>query len=316
MTTIERPLLRWHQRDVQGRPASYLEAGSGRTVVFLHGWGLGHRAYRGSVRRLAATGVHVLAPALPGYQGTARLPDADLTLEGFARWVVDFLDAVEVRDAVLLVGHSFGGGVAIQVAHDHPKRVGALVLVNAIGGAAWTPDGELVRPMVERPLWDWGLHFTRDFESVRSIGRVLPVMVRSAVPNLFTDPRTFLRSARLAKNADLTAELAVLQRRRLPVVVVWSARDALLTDASLGALRDALRKAPTVTVAGGHNWLIADPARFGEVMTNVVAVAERARWLDPGPARRWWRRVRARVPIGSRAVEIDDATNGDSAATR
>jgi hypothetical protein len=71
-------------------------------------------------------------------------------------------------------------------------------------------------------------------------------------------------------------------------------------------LRDALRRAPTITVAGGHNWLIADPARFGEVMTNVVAVAERARWLDSGRTRRWWRRVRAKVPIGSRAVSIGD----------
>jgi pimeloyl-ACP methyl ester carboxylesterase len=296
--------FRW--RNVQGRPAAYLEAGSGRTVVFLHGWGLGHRAYRGSVRRLAATGVRVLAPALPGFGGTARLPAADLTIDGYAKWVVAFLDELGISERVLLVGHSFGGGVAIQIAHDHPKRVGALVLVNAIGGAAWTADGELVRPMAERPLWDWGLHFTRDFESTRSIGRVLPVMLRSAVPNLFSDPRTFLQSARLARTADLTTELAALQRRGLPVVVVWSRRDELLTEASLDALRDALRRAPTITVAGGHNWLIADPARFGEVMTNVVAVAERARWLDSGRARRWWRRVRAKVPLGSRAVRLGD----------
>ena len=310
VTPPEGSLLRWHRRSVDGRSASYLEAGTGRTAVFLHGWGLGHRAYRSSVRRLAASGVRVLAPALPGFGGTERLPADEFTMAGYAAWVVAFLDAVGVDERVLLVGHSFGGGVATLVAHGHPKRVGALVLVNAIGGAAWTSDGELVRPMAERPLWDWGLHFSRDFHSARSVGRVLPVMLRSAVPNLFQDPRTFMQSARLARNADLTDELAVLQRRGLPVVVVWSLRDQVLTDASLGALRDALRDAPTITVSGGHNWLIADPARFGEVMTNVVAVAERARWLDGRSPRRWWRRLRARLPVGSRPMRIDGETAG------
>ena len=54
----------------------------------------------------------------------------------------------------------------------------------------------------------------------------------------------------------------------------------------------ALGDAATITVPGGHNWLLVDPDRFGEVMTNVVEVARRSRWLEPvGPVRRVWRRV-------------------------
>lgn len=144
---------------------SYLEAGSSggddretRTVVFLHGWGLSHRAYRGAVKRLAAMGVRVLAPAMPGFSGSAGLPGEECTLEGYAEWVIAFLDELGVDEPVLLVGHSFGGGVSIKVAHDHPGRVGALVLVNSIGGAVWADDGELQRPITDRPIWDWGLH--------------------------------------------------------------------------------------------------------------------------------------------------------------
>jgi pimeloyl-ACP methyl ester carboxylesterase len=295
------PQLRWCRRRVDGRPVAYLEAGTGRTVVFLHGWGLSHRAYRSAVRRLAATGMRVLAPALPGSSGTAALPDGESTLRGYAAWVVAFLDEVGVDEPILLVGHSFGGGVATLVAHDFGDRVGALVLVNSVGGAAWTGDGELVRPMAERPLWDWGLHFSRDSRSPRHVSRMLGVVLGEAVPNLVLDPRAFFRSARLAREADLTTELAMLHRRGLPVVVVWARRDDVLTDASLAALRDALGDAPTISVPGGHNWLIADPERFGEVMTNVVGVAERARWLEPvGRTRRRWRRLRARLSRRSR----------------
>jgi pimeloyl-ACP methyl ester carboxylesterase len=211
--------------------------------------------------------------------------------------VVAFLDAVDVTDPVLLVGHSFGGGVATLVAHHEPTRVGALVLVNAIGGAAWAPDGELVRPMADRPLWDWGIHFSRDFGSPKSLTRVLPVILAEAVPNFVLDPRAFVRSARLARDANLTSELTALHRRGLPVVVVWARCDEVLTGASLEALRGALGDAPAISVAGGHNWLLADPERFGEVMTNVIDVVERARWLEPvGRARRVWRRAKALLP--------------------
>jgi pimeloyl-ACP methyl ester carboxylesterase len=295
-TVAKAPRVTWHRRQVLGRSAAYLEAGEGRTVVFLHGWGLSHRAYRTPVKRLAASGVRVIAPALPGFSGTAALPDDDCTLAGYAEWLIAFLDEVGIVEPVLLVGHSFGGGVATLVAHDHPRRVGALVLVNAVGSAVWSADGELERPMTERPLWDWGLHASRE------VSKVLPVVLTEAVPNFVLDPRAFMRSARLARDADLTDELGALQRRGLPVVVVWARDDGVLTDASLEVLRSAFGDANSISVTGGHNWLLSDPDRFGEIMTNVVEVAERARWLEPaGPVRRGYRRVRALLPQRGRA---------------
>ena len=290
--------MRWHRIRVDGRAAACLEAGVGRPVLFLHGWGLSHRAYRDAVRRLAESGVRVIAPALPGFSGTARLPADQSTLRGYAAWVIAFLDAMDLDEPVLLVGHSFGGGVGALVAHDHPDRIGALVLVNAIGGGAWTQDGDQVRPMADRPLWDWGLRFSADLRHPAHLARVLPLFVSEALPNLVLDPRAFWQAAQLARDADLTTELTALRRRGFPVVIVWSPRDRIVTEASVDALRSALGDAPTISVPGGHNWLLADPDRFGRVMTNVVEVADRARRLNR--RRHWWRRVRARRPPSGR----------------
>jgi pimeloyl-ACP methyl ester carboxylesterase len=291
--TEEPPPLAFRRTQVMGRPASYVEAGAGRAVVFLHGWGVGHRAYRHSVRQLAGPGLRVVAPALPGFSGTAALPRAESTLRDYAAWVVAFLDTLGVKDSVLLVGHSFGGGVATMTAVEARGRVRGLVLVNSIGGAAVTADGDLVRPTARR-LWDWGVHFARDVRVPSQVLRVLPVVASDVVPNLVQAPRAFLRSAGLAWRANLTPELTTLARRGLPVVVVWGRRDRLISDESFRALCDALGDASPITVPGGHNWLLADPAHFGEVMTNVVTVANRARWLRPiGTARRWWRRRRS-----------------------
>src|SRR5437763_14759577 len=119
--------LLWRRTTVQGRPALYGEAGDGLPVLFLHGWALGQHAYKRALKRLVQLGCRVYAPALPGFGGTPELPGEQLSFAGYARWVGAFLDAVGVTEPVFLVGHSFGGGVAIQAAHDLGTRVRYLV---------------------------------------------------------------------------------------------------------------------------------------------------------------------------------------------
>ena len=266
--------LTWQRTTVQGRPAVYGVAGQGRPLVFLHGWGLSHRSYRRALGELIGKGVRIYAPALPGFGGTARLPDEDLSLLGFARWVRDFVSGVVVgEEAVILIGHSFGGGVAVQTAHDHPALASRLVLVNSIGGSVWKADG-VSRTMRDRPWWDWGLHLTAHALSHRSLTRVLPVIAADAVPNAVRHPDLLWRVGRLAREANLTRELEELRRRRLPVVIVWGLGDRIVPWACVGSLIEALGDPEVLTVPGDHSWLIVDPERFAEIITNVVVMAD------------------------------------------
>ena len=86
--------LRWERGTVQGRAAAWCAGGEGPPVVLLHGWGLGHRTYRDVVRQLTARRCRVLAPDLPGFGGTAGLPE--LGFEELAGWVDAFLGEVGV----------------------------------------------------------------------------------------------------------------------------------------------------------------------------------------------------------------------------
>jgi pimeloyl-ACP methyl ester carboxylesterase len=181
------------------------------------------------------------------------------------------------------MGHSFGGGVAIQAAHDFPDRVRGLVLINSIGGSAWRPNGSVMRSLAERPLWDWGLHFPGDVLPVRQMRRVVPVVLQSVVPNALRNPRALWKAAGIARYADLTAELDVLKQRRLPIVLLWGTHDEIITRASFDALRESLGDPLVVTVEGKHSWLIADPDQFGEVITNVLPIAFEAQRDEHGP---------------------------------
>lgn len=263
--------LAWKTATVDGRAVAYGEAGTGQSVVFLHGWGLDHRVYKAALARLVRAGMHVVAPALPGFGGTDALPEDQCTVAGFAHWLDGVADHLGLGDVVVM-GHSFGGAVAIAFAHDHPRRVRALVLINSIGASAWARRGTEVRSMADRPLWDWGLHLPDDLWPVRQIRRVLPVVLAEAAGNFLRDPGAFVRVALLARATDLTAELEELKRRRLPVVVLWGSRDRLVTRHAFEETCELLGGPTAVTVEGTHAWLIADPDAFGEVMTNVVDV--------------------------------------------
>ena len=181
------------------------------------------------------------------------------------------------------MGHSFGGGVAIQTAHDFPERARALVLINSIGGSAWRSRGSIVQSLAERPLWDWGLHLPRDVLPLRQLRRVLPVIIDAAVPNVVRNPRAFWHAATVARRADLTAELDELKQRRLPVVVLWGDRDEIVTRASFDAMCTALGGPLATTVAGSHSWMIADPDGFCEVITNMLAIALEAQAEEGKP---------------------------------
>ena len=266
--------LVWKSTQVDGRPALYGVAGEGAPLVFVHGWGLGQHAYKRALKRLVHLGCRVYAPALPGFGGSAELPREHFDLDGYGTWLNGFLDAVGITEPVFLVGHSFGGAVSIQLAHDHQDRVRTLVLVNSVGGSAWSKPGPggVVKSMAQRPLWDWGIHFPSDILPIPHLTRVLPVILEDAVPNLFRNPRAMWKAAQLARTADLTTELEELRRRQLPVVVLWGEQDRIIPRPSFDALCAAIGSQGEV-VSGNHSWLLADPDSFGEVMTNIVAVA-------------------------------------------
>jgi pimeloyl-ACP methyl ester carboxylesterase len=215
---------------------------------------------------------------MPGFGGSEALPDANFSIGGYARWVADLLDVLDITESAVVVGHSFGGGVAIRFAHDFRSRTRSLVLVNSVGGSSWR-RGKVLTSITERPLWDWGLHFPADVWPMRQATRVLPVIAEDLLPNVLRHPRAFVRVANLARRADLRSELEALRDQGLPITIIWAARDGIIPRESFEALCVASGVEGTV-VEGSHSWLLADPEHFGEVITNDVRIAQAARELE------------------------------------
>lgn len=262
LASVARPTTVW----VRDRPTRYLSAGTGHPVLFVHGWALSEHSYETALRRLVSAGAHVYAPALPGFGGTPALPTRERSLAGYAQWLADFLAEVGVTTPVTVIGHSFGGGVALQFAHDHPEAVDKLVLVDSIGGST----RHARHPERPRPWWDWGLHLSASTLSVESLTKVLPVVATDALGNALRNPAALWHVGKIAREANLEAQLVELRARRLPIFVLWGRQDTVLPLAAAKALMGDDPDSCALTVPGEHNWLISNPGLFAEVMTNVL----------------------------------------------
>lgn len=257
--------VRFERIEVAGARAEHGTGGSGPPVLFLHGWGVGPRSYSGSLSKLTEIGCRVIAPAQPGFAGTAGLDAASCSFPGYSRWLVDYLSTLGVTEPVFVVGHSFGGGVAVQFAHDYPERVRGVVACNGVGGPARLGPSE-------RPWWDWGRQLGSDLLALESVARVIPAVLGEALPNFVQNPLAMWRVGEFVRRADLRREVRVLVRRQTALTLVWSDRDRLVSHGSFSMLCRAAG-ITGVVVPGHHSWLIADPRRFAEVVLRALVDA-------------------------------------------
>lgn len=117
-----------HRRLVDGLNVRYLAAGAGPAVILLHGVSLGSSAdvWTRNLPALAAHGLRVIAPDLPGFGETDNPEDHSLGYR--KRFVLALMDELE-REQAAIVGHSQSGRIALDLAFSHPQRITKIVVL-------------------------------------------------------------------------------------------------------------------------------------------------------------------------------------------
>jgi len=116
---------------VDGVRINYEIVGDGPTVLLLHGWG-GCIASMSPIREMLRARYRVVSLDLPGF-GESERPRAVWGSDEYASAVTGVLRAAGIAETLAVVGHSFGGKVAIRLAVDHPGLTRSLVLVGTPG---------------------------------------------------------------------------------------------------------------------------------------------------------------------------------------
>ncbi|WP_205874924.1 alpha/beta fold hydrolase [Mycobacterium camsae] len=116
--------------ELHGDRVAYRDEGAGEVLLLIHGMGGNSNNWRPMIPMLAKK-YRVIAPDLLGHGQTAK-PRGDYSLGAFAVWLRDLLDTLGIP-RVTIVGHSLGGGIAMQFAHQHPDYCERLILISSGG---------------------------------------------------------------------------------------------------------------------------------------------------------------------------------------
>lgn len=133
-------------RTVHGYRRAFRIAGSGPAILLIHGIGDNSTTWNGVHAKLAQR-FTVIAPDLLGH-GQSDKPRADYSVAAYANGMRDLLSVLDI-ERVTIVGHSLGGGVAMQFAYQFPQLVDRLILVSA-GGV--TKDVNIVFRLASLPM--------------------------------------------------------------------------------------------------------------------------------------------------------------------
>src|SRR5689334_8990236 len=130
ITSFEEPIPPAETIELHGHSVSFLRAGEGPPILLLHGIAGSFETWAPLLPALSANHT-VIAPDMLGH-GTSAKPRGDYSLGAYAAGARDLLLALGYESATV-VGHSLGGGVAMQFAYQFPAHTDRLALVSSGG---------------------------------------------------------------------------------------------------------------------------------------------------------------------------------------
>jgi pimeloyl-ACP methyl ester carboxylesterase len=122
---------------IKGLKVNYKIVGKGLPFLILHGWGGSSDSWIEVQNQISKQGFQVIVPDFPGF-GKSPAPKDPWNVDSYVNWLNDFIIEInktrsELTEPIFLLGHSFGGRIAIKFAVKYPERVQNLILCSSAG---------------------------------------------------------------------------------------------------------------------------------------------------------------------------------------
>ncbi|MCW2951970.1 MAG: alpha/beta hydrolase fold protein [Conexibacter sp.] len=274
---------------LHGHRIAYRAAGHGPVLVLVHGITSTSATWEAVMPTLAKR-FTVIAPDLLGHGGSAK-PRGDYSLGAYASGVRDLLLALG-HERATFVGHSLGGGVAMQLAYQFPERCERLVLVSSGGlgrevsillRAATLPGAEIVLPLlVNHYVLDAGRAVGTLLERIGlRAGTDIAQMAHGHASLADRDARAaFVHTLRTIVDAGgqrVNASDRLYLAEQLPFLIVWGERDSVIPVAHGRAAHQLVPSSRLeIFERAGHFPQLDEPARFLHVLEDFVDGTEAA----------------------------------------
>jgi pimeloyl-ACP methyl ester carboxylesterase len=300
---------------IHGHRRAYVKAGKGPALLLIHGLGCTHRTWMPVLDSLARR-YTVIAPDLLGH-GESDKPRADYSIGAFANGMRDLLTVLGI-DTVTVVGHSFGGGVAMQFAYQFPERTERLILVGSGGlgsevsaairaittagfsqvmGALTLPGVRHVGTAGLKALSRTGLKEFRDLDEVAEIYESFrDPAARAAI-------RHVVRAVVDWQGQIITMADRAYLTQAMPMCVIWGDEDRVIPVSHAARAAELAPGARVEIIPNAGHFPHKDhPERFVKVLNRFVRTTSPATY-----SRTRWRRLLQQGPSAGTPLQAVDA---------
>ncbi|HEX3734236.1 MAG TPA: alpha/beta hydrolase [Solirubrobacterales bacterium] len=268
--------------DLPAGRVRYREAGSGKPIVFVHGYLVDGRLWDGVVDRLGDR-FRCLAPDWPmGSQQIAMKPDADLSPPGVAATIASFLDALDLDD-VTIVGNDSGGAMSQVLVSRHPARIGRLVLTNCDTHENFPPGIFKAMPPLAKLPGGMAV-LAAPFRIPAAARFAFKPFARTHIPDeliaswmapALRDPGVMRDLKKVTAGMDKRHTLeaaAKLRDSELPILLTWAPGDKYFPISYAERLAGEVKNARIVQIPDAKTFVALDqPQRLAEEIAGFVA---------------------------------------------
>jgi len=243
---------------VEGILTNYKTGGKGENFLILHGWGGSSDSWK-KVIQILEKKFKVVCPDFPGF-GKSQLPPKPWALEDFANWLKNFTETLKLENFYLL-GHSFGGRVAVKFSLSFPERVKTLILVDSAGiKVKWGLKEKITFQLArignfifsKRPflyLKDTARNLFYQVLRIKDYSRVKGVM-RETMKKIIQE--------------DLLPELEKIQTK---TIIIWGQRDKILPLKFAFLFKEKIKNSKLEIIKRvGHNPHLEDPETLSKIL--------------------------------------------------
>lgn len=238
----------------------YLEVGSGKPIVILHGLMGSLSNFQGVTDYFPKEGYKVIIPMLPIYD----LPLLKTNVKQFAQYVNSFIDHLELSDVILL-GNSLGGHIGLLVSLLFPEKIKGLIITGS-SGLYENSMGESYPKREDRG------YMTRKCQEVFYDPKVATDEIVDEVFETVNDRKKLIKILAIAKSAIRHNMAKDLPKIQVPTAIIWGEND-IVTPPGVG--HDFNRLLPNSNLYWiencGHAPMMEHPDLFNDLMVKWLA---------------------------------------------
>lgn len=232
-----------------------------KTLIILHGWQSSKEKWQKVKANIEQSGVKVIVPDLPGFKPENELKKA-LSLDDYVDWVKNF--AIEnISGKFFLLGHSFGGRIAIKFAAKYPEKLEGLILVSAAG--------------IKRKKTFWQILLLR----IAKIGKKFSFLpfysfFKKIFYKFILRKTDYLKAKGLMKETfkkiieeNLTPYLSKIS---LPTLIIWGARDKVTPIKNAYLIKKEIENSTLKLIPeAGHTPYLETPEKLAELISKFLS---------------------------------------------